>query len=108
MTKPVSQATLEKWQHVIDQWRASGKMALEWCKENQICYETFITRRSQLKKMRQSQAIPKKTDFIELQEPKIDLPGVAIHIRGHMLTVQKNFDAPTLLKCIQVLESIPC
>jgi hypothetical protein len=51
------------------------------------------------------QDIPKKTDFVELQDPKTTQTDLENHIRGRILTLNKNFDVGALIKCIKVLES---
>lgn len=109
MKKLLTGAPLEKWSILVKQCQASGKTAIVWCQENNISYETFIMRRSQIRKMQKEQDSPlHKSSFVELQEPKTEQSGIEIHIHNRILAVQKNFDASTLLRCIQILESFSC
>ena len=96
---------IRKWQNLVEKQRVSGKTAADWCREQHISYETFIIRRSYLKKIQAQTQEVKKTDFIELEEKSTTrFAGIEIHVRGRMLTLCKDFDGGALLKCLQVLE----
>lgn len=96
----------EVWkQHFSDQKR-SGQTALAWCKENGVNYNTFITRRMQLKKevvecpldptlFREIEGSP-QPQFIEF-----------VH-RGTTLRFPETLDKKSVRQYLQILWSTSC
>ena len=53
------------WQTKIAEWQSSGKSALSWCKENNICPRSFYIRRASFSKELRSVKL-NKSSFVEL------------------------------------------
>ena len=91
------------WERKIQEQRQSGLSVTRWCHSNQISYHTFLYWKRRFQRL---QSIERKT-FIEIQDTS---PKSRIHLEcnGIRIYVDKDFDAPTLAKCLQMLKAAVC
>jgi hypothetical protein len=85
----------QKWSEIIENQKSSSKTAREWCKDQEISYQSFIHWRKRL-----SQCEEKKTPFIEMAE---ESTWIEIHLEGATIRITKNFDRGALLFCLRLL-----
>jgi hypothetical protein len=97
----------QKWDDIIAQWKASGKTASDWCRENNIDYKAFIYRRSRLQVNNVKAQSIQRSSFVELPNNQSAKAGIEIQVCGLSLLLHKDFDPPTLMRCLQVLVK-PC
>ncbi len=97
--KVSSKEALPNWQALIHQWKSSGKSALAWCREHNVPYHHFLRQRRQL-------SIKSLPDFIELPPESSDKSGLNFTVGGIQLTLERNFDEETLLKCLRVMRRV--
>lgn len=63
-----------KWQNLLNQFQSSNQNARQWCKQNNICYHSFLHWKKRLQ-------VQKEDRFIELkQEEPIELLWKGIRI----------------------------
>ena len=98
--------TKEQWQELVLQWETSHMNAKAWCLEHTVAYESFIIWRKRLKGALQANSDTPKATFVELSDTSATLSGIKIHCRSLSLSLSKDFDSSTLLRCLQVLEKI--
>ena len=107
---PASEKFLGKrrnaWKEKIEQWQASGKNASQWCREHEVPYNNFIYWKQRLLPKASPPQVVQKAPFIELVENLSHDSGIEIAVRGFKLSVSKNFDNITLMRCLKVLESL--
>lgn len=107
MAKPnLNTPAAQKWRHLIKQFDSSGMLhATEWCRNNNISYDSFIYWRRHLK----DPATPKvesKASFIELVNPSSQESGICLQYHGFTVALSKDFDEATLFRCLQALRKI--
>ena len=85
----------QKWSEIIEQQKSSGKSVLEWCRIQNICYQSFLNWRKRL-----SQSEEKNPSFIEMIE---ESTWIEIHLEGAKIKITKNFDRGALLFCLRLL-----
>lgn len=100
------QATAEKWSQMVSQWEASGKNASQWCRENNVLYESFIMWRKRLKRSSSSEQ-NQHPFFIELTD-NISKTGVELRLQGFNIALSKDFDPATLLRVLKILDQRRC
>lgn len=98
--------TKEQWQELVLQWETSHLNAKAWCLEHAVAYESFIIWRKRLKGALHANSDTPKTTFVELSDASTISSGIEIHCRSLSLSLSKDFDSSTLLRCLQVLEKI--
>jgi hypothetical protein len=96
-------AVLKHWQERIQQWRASGKGILEWCRENKIPYPQFWAWRKKIESPKETARQSKTISFSELSDSESSFAGIDIIIADKTLRLHKNFDESTLRLCLLLL-----
>lgn len=89
------------WEICVSTWKASGKSALQWCKERGISPNTF--------RYWKDKFYPKKLDptaFIEI--PSEQSTDIEIRCQGFEIHVGKEFDQATLSRCLKAIRSCLC
>lgn len=103
MTFELNPEKRQLWLNHIEQWKASGKNASQWCHDNQIHPKTFYAWRSRLGLS--TKTIKKKlkpNSFVEL--PK-SLDELEIECNGLTFKI-KNFEEKSLLRFLQTLKRL--
>lgn len=91
----------EAWQQLVEEWRASGKNAARWCRENQISYQSFCNWRKK--------EAENSNQFVELSDQKEILQsGIGLSCGGLVLQISSHFDEDALLRFLAVLKKLPC
>jgi hypothetical protein len=96
------------WEIKIDQWRASGLGAMDWCRTNGIPYQTFHYWRKKLgnkPSLSHDKAASQSPHFVELVESSKNTTGIEIQYQGFILRLSKDFDSTTFQRCIQLLRN---
>ena len=91
-----------QWRERFEEWRVSGLSAAAWCRNNNIPYPTFCYWKKRLEK---TCFLP--TQFAEVP-PESSEKGLAIEYRGFKIVLLPDFDADTLLRCLEALRATPC
>jgi hypothetical protein len=85
------------WEERIQKQKTSGLSIQRWCRENQLAPHLFHYWNARL--------FPKtllRDHFIEV--PTENGGGITLEVRGICLRLEKDFDAPTLKRCLEVLK----
>ncbi len=94
------------WQKRIDACTESGLSAAAWCRNHRIVYSQFIYWRCRLKK---NNAIALTRDsFVELDNSSSVESGLCVEYEGIKLSLEKNFDEQTLLRCLKTMRRVTC
>ncbi len=88
----IRKATREKWIKIVGEWKASGKTAWRWAKENQISYIQLLEWKKKL-----GQSPEPQTAFIELKETTTE--EVSIHWKGVTISLS-GIDQLSKLKAL--------
>lgn len=91
----------QEWEAIIEAWRASGKSATAWCRENNFNYTTFIGWSSRLRQSSKQASI--NSPFIELQNSSPERCGITLEYEGISIKISPGFDQITLNQCLEVL-----
>lgn len=90
----------KQWSERIEQQRASGKSAAQWCREQDICYRSFLNRRKRLSQ------VMKNSSFVEIFEETSEPTWMEITISGAKLILAKKFNRDSLMRLLQVLREL--
>jgi hypothetical protein len=81
----------KQWSERIEQQRASGKSVSQWCREQDICYQTFLNWRKRLSQVQ----VMKSSPFVEIFEESSESTWMEITTRGvdfrHLSGSKKGF-----------------
>jgi len=94
------------WQKRIDACTESGLSAAAWCRNHQIVYSQFIYWRCRLQK--NNTLALTRDSFVELDHPSSLDSGLSIQYEGIKLSLAKNFDEQTLLRCLKTMRRVAC
>lgn len=92
----------EKWEALLQDWQASGLSAAEWCRRTSVSPHQFVYWKKRLVVEPREKITP--ISFLEISDESISA-GIEIVCRDISIRPSKEFDAPTLLKCLQVLRN---
>lgn len=98
--------TRAAWEKRILSWKASGKTVTAWCQEHDVYRAAFYHWKKQF-----SEEVLSSDSFVEIEEEQIKEEkrvGIEIEYKGLRVHLSKNFDSKTLLRCIEILKSLPC
>ena len=92
----------EKWVMLMQEWQISKLSVTEWCRQRDIPPHRFYYWRRELVVDNDVKIDP--GSFIEISDKSISA-GIDIVYRDISIRPSKDFDAPTLLKCLQLLRN---
>lgn len=93
-----------EWKRLVLEWRASGKSATIWCKENKIPVNTLAGWKKRLKKLELDNArIQPKSSFIELKNREISVSGISLECDGIIIHLETKFNSCVLKQCLNCL-----
>jgi hypothetical protein len=95
----------EKWSKIVSQWEASGKIPSVWCRENNLCYKSFLYWRNRLKSSKDP-CHEQKPHFVELSDKDTQATGITLSYRGFSLAISKEFEFEILVHVLRALEKI--
>lgn len=95
-----------EWLELIKEWQPTQMSAKAWCLKQTIPYKKFIYWKMRLTNTARSIPEAPATSFVELSDNQSILTGIEIHFHNFNLTLQKDFDPCSLLRCLQVLEKL--
>ena len=86
----------------FNKWRKSGLCLKTWCKKNHVSYSALWYRKNKQSEVKKE---PRQVIFSEIlpNEEKSSISGVEVIMGSVTIRLQKQFDQPTLLSCIQLL-----
>lgn len=93
----------QQWIQRVNNWRSSGQSIAEWCRENDVVYHQFFYWRDRLTEADLGMAVKQSMLFVELPEELHEKAGVEIESKGMFIRLSRDFDAATLLRCLQVV-----
>jgi len=98
-------AAKEKWAQIVSKWEVSGKNPSEWCRENGLCYKSFITWRKRLK-----EPIPtiQESPFVELSDKASTKTCADFHHGELRIIILKDFDSASFVQILQALRVGQC
>jgi len=105
MSRGCSEEKRKKWKEKVEAYKESGQNAVEWCRGQQISYNTLGYWRKQFEKL--SDKGIEHGSFIELKEEPID-EGMTLEYKGVKIHLTKEFDGNTLRRCLQILKEAAC
>jgi hypothetical protein len=92
-----------EWEEKIQQQLQSGLPATRWCQQQQIPYNAFAYWKRRF--------IPisplKRESFIELSD-RPSKNGIELEYNNIRVRLDKDFDAVTLKRCLQILKETLC
>lgn len=95
----------QEWQATLEAWRASGKSAKAWCREQNLVYTTFLGWSHRLsKKSKQRNTL----SFIELKDCPQPSAGITLEYEDVLIKITSDFDQMTLARCLQALRGNVC
>jgi len=93
----------EKWAQIISEWESSGKVASNWCRDNGLCYKSFITWRKRLKGAQAPKPPTQQSSFVELSD-KASIKTCAEPHHGELrIIILKDFGSAALAQILQAL-----
>lgn len=95
-----------EWLELIEEWQESQMSAKAWCFKQTIPYKKFIYWKMRLTNTAHPISEAPIASFVELSDNQSILTGIEIHCHNFSLTLQKDFDSCSLLRCLQVLEKL--
>lgn len=95
-----------EWLELIEEWQKSQMRAKAWCLKQAIPYKKFIYWKMRLTNTALSTTQAPTASFVELSDNQLNLAGIEIHCHSFSLTLQKDFDTCSLLRCLQVLKKL--
>jgi hypothetical protein len=100
-----SNKTRDKWEKYVAQWQTSGKNAKAWCREHDVPYVSFICWKNKL--VTNTKVTSHKSDlFLELSDSPSKCSGIKIQLHDIAISLSKDFDTHTLVRCIKALGSL--
>jgi hypothetical protein len=104
-SKELRKITREAWQQKVEAFKQTSQTALEWCKENNIEYKSFLRWRRKF----ELESNPNTTCHQVFKEI-VDLPPnhLIIELNQYKVHVPQNFSKHHLLACLQALGGISC
>lgn len=95
-----------EWVELVEECQKSQTSIKTWCLERSVPYKQFLYWRSRLQNTPKPPPQSPITSFVELSDKHSSLSGIEIQCRSINLILRKDFDASSLLRCLQVLEKI--
>jgi hypothetical protein len=92
----------KQWSERIEQQRASGKSVAQWCRDQDICYQTFLNWRKRLSQVQ----VMKSSPFVEIFEESSEPTWMEITTRGAKLVLARKFNRDSLMRLLQVLREL--
>jgi hypothetical protein len=87
------------WKAHVERWESSNQSVVQWCREQDLPYKTFLYWRKQFAK----KPVVDRASFLELSSESTE-SGVSIDYNGMCIHITKAFDPKTLLDCLQTLK----
>jgi hypothetical protein len=100
----------QNWKKKILEWKASGKNARTWSKENNIPYTTLLGWKSRFDRTEKKQLFVKQSSasFIELKDQTPSNSGIYLEYQQIKICLQPGFDPIVLKQCLNCLRGASC
>lgn len=105
MPRPYPEEKRLEWKERVRIQQESGQAISQWCREQQIDYDSFLYWRKRFG------SVPPRTvdrsSFVELAESP-DKTGIILECQKVQIHLAKNFDPLVLIKCLRALKGEAC
>jgi hypothetical protein len=102
MAQPISEQIKHQWKENILKHSTSGLSIAAWCRQNALAVHAFYYWKDKL--------FPKgptdRSSFSEITSHEIDMSnaGVILKYQGFNIQLSRDFDSPTLKRCLEILK----
>jgi hypothetical protein len=110
MPTPLSNEQNQQWKEKILKQRESGLSITRWCFEHNLSPHVF----HYWKKKHFPKPVMDRSDFYEVSQenirnvPKPKVAGIALEFQGVRIHLDREFDQPTLKRCLVALKEVAC
>src|SRR5436190_21312057 len=97
------------WKEKVLEWKASGKSANAWCKENQIAVPTFASWKKRFNELNKDLSlIDSNKPFVELKDSRNLNSGIFLECQGVKIHLEPGFNVAVLNQCLACLRGDAC
>ena len=99
------QNKLALWAGRISECRNSGQNVETWCRENEVCEQTYYKWQKRLFEMAQAQQAVQFAEVTPVQSVRCGNVAVTVHIAGAEADIHSGADAATVETVLRILKS---
>ena len=96
------------WKEKVLEWKASGKSAKAWCKENQIPFTTLSGWKRRFNQLSKNQTTKSHRSFVELKDKPSPNSGIFLECQGVKIHLEPGFNLTILKQCLACLRGAAC
>jgi hypothetical protein len=96
------------WKERVLEWKASGKSAAVWCKENNIPYNTLIGWKNRFLNPNRNPCSTPSNGFVELKDKPPLNSGIVLEYKDAKIRIESGFNPSVLKQCLACLKGMPC
>ena len=109
ITTVKNQVKFAGWISMVEECQSSGLSIRTWCKENNVCYKTYLYRLRRLRQMflqeRSKEITPEITPLSIVQTPTVESKDITLQLDGISIVIPKGVDENSITTVLRAVKS---
>ena len=109
ITTVKNQVKFAGWISMVEGCQNSGLSIRTWCKENNVCYKTYLYRLRRLRQMflqeHSKEITPEITPLSIVQTPTVESKDITLQLDGISIVIPKGTDEDSITTVLRAVKS---